>query len=506
MNVVTNIQTEKLAHYVDNLIVNCRNISVLIDVAQEEDYDLYLVGGFLRDTLLGHVCKDVDFVSSKASELTKLMARNTSSKPVVIDRKFGTTRFIPRVQPHILDEQFVVDLSPLKGSTIVDDLYQRDFTINSLALDISAWRIDGGTHLLDPLGGIADLEAGKLRVCSKQSLSDDPLRILRAYRLVSTYGFSLTAQTRKNILQTCHHLHEVAVERIRDEMMLILSAVNSVSILKMLAEDGVLRLLLPEHVEIHKNNSLHLDVWQQRFSTLEALEFLLVNLRALLGDYADEALTILTQKLGGERKREASLKLAVLLLHIGPSHSSSVSKNAATHSHAHRVAGSELAASFCTRLRLSNREITFVSQILHHYMRPRKLFWYTRIPSRELVSFFGLGPELFWPLLLLFASEFAASQGHVSAGGALQPLRTRIRGWLDFYHDTLKPRITAPPIVSGRDLINQLHLAPGPLVGRLLRSLAELQWEGRVSTRQEALDHASRLLEQLKQRNRKTQD
>jgi poly(A) polymerase len=498
MNTGINIQPRNLAHYVNNLITNCKNISFLVEVAQKEAYDLYLVGGFLRDTLLGHVCKDVDFVSTKASELTKLVAKHTGSKPVLIDRKFGTTRFIPRVQPYIIEEQFVVDLSPLRGSTIVDDLYRRDFTINSLALDISAWRIDRGAHLLDPLGGIADLEAGRLRVCSKQSLSDDPLRILRAYRLVSAYGFRLAAQTRKSILQTCHHLHQVAVERIRDEMMLILSAVNSVSILSMLAEDGVLKLLLPECVDIRKNNAPHLDVWQHRFSTLEALEFLLVNLRELLGDYADEASIILTQKLGSERKRETALKLGVLLLHTGPPHPSSVGKDAATHFHAHQVAGSELAASLCTRLRLSNKEINFVSQLLRHHMRPMKLFCFTRTPSRELVSFFGLGPELFWPLLLLFASEYAASQGDVSAGGDLQPLRKRLHGWLDFYYDKLKPRVTAPPIVSGHDLIKWLHLPPGPLVGRLLKALSELQWEGRVSTRQEALDHAARLLEKWK--------
>jgi poly(A) polymerase len=498
MNAVINIQRRKLAHYVDKLIVNCKNVSFLVEVAQKEDYDLYLVGGFLRDTLLGHLCKDVDFVSSKASELTKLVAKHIGSKPVLIDRKFGTTRFIPRVQPHITEEQFVVDLSPLRGPTIVDDLYQRDFTINSLALDISAWRIDRRAHLLDPLRGIADLEAGRLQVCSKQSLSDDPLRILRAYRFVSAYGFRLTAQTRKSILQTCHHLHQVAVERIRDEMMLILSAADSVSILRMLAEDGVLRLLLPECMDLHKNNSPHLDVWQHRFSTLETLEFLLVNLRELLGDYADEASTTLTQKLGGERKRETALKLGVLLLYIGPIHPSSVGKNAATHFHAHQIAPSELAASLCTRLRLSNKEINFVSQLLRHQMRPMKLFYSSLTPSRELVSFFRLGPELFWPLLLIFASQYAASQGYVSAGGDLKPVRKRIRGWLDFYYDKLKPRVTAPPIISGDDLIKWLHLRPGPLVGRLLKALSELQWEGRVSTRQEALDHAARLLEKWK--------
>ncbi len=498
MTVGINIKPSKLAHYVNNLIANCKNISFLVEVAQKEAYDLYLVGGFLRDTLLGHPCNDVDFVSTKTSELTELVARHTGSKPVLIDRKFGTTRFIPRVQPHITEDQFVVDLSPLRGSTIVDDLYQRDFTINSLALDISAWRTDRGAHLLDPLGGIADLEAGRLQVCSQQSLSDDPLRILRAYRLVSAYGFRLTAQTRKTILQTRDHLHRVAAERIRDEMMLILSAVNSVSILRMLAEDGVLRLLLPECVGIQENNSSHLESWQHRFSTLEALEFLLVNIREFLGDYADKASTILAQKLAGERKRETALKLSALLLHMCTPHPSSLGKNAATPSYSHQVAGSELAASLGNRLRLSNKEVNFVSQLLRHHMRPIKLFCLTRTPSRALVSFFGLGPELFWPLLLLFASEYAASQGDISAGGDLQPLRKRIHGWLDFYYDKLKPRVTAPPLVGGHDLIKWLHLVPGPLVGRLLKTLAELQWEGRISTRQEALDHAARLLEEWK--------
>jgi poly(A) polymerase len=501
MNNPVTIDLSKVESSVENLIEGCKTISALVEVAAKEKYQLYLVGGFLRDALLGKSCKDVDFVSNKASQLANLVARQTGSKPVLIDRKFGTVRLIPCVHTDEIGEPYVVDLSPLRGSSIFDDLYQRDFTINSLAFDISAWWTDGGAHLLDPLGGITDLEAGRLRVCSHGSLSDDPLRILRAYRLVSAYGLILPAQTRKSILQASHRLNQVAVERIRDEMMLILSSANSASILRMLVEDGVLRLLLPECLDmrnLQQNDSQHLDVWQHSLSTLEALEFFLTNIRELLGDYADDASTILTQKLAGERTRQTSLKLGVLLHDIGKPCRRSLGRNGVIHFYGHEVAGSELAASLCTRLRLSNKEINFVSQLVRQQMIPIHLFRLGRAPTRGLSRFFRLGPEFFWPLLLLLASDYKPFQEATSFGGDLQPLVQRIRNWLDFYYEQLKPREMEPPIVSGHDLMKFLHLSPSPMVGRLLKALAELQWQGRISTQQEALEQAARLLKQWK--------
>lgn len=501
MNRPDNIHLSKLESSVENLIAGCKTISALLEVAQREEYQLYLVGGFLRDALLGRSCKDVDFVSSNASELAKLVARQTGSKPVLIDRKFGTVRLISSVHTDGIGEPYVVDLSPLRGSSIFDDLYQRDFTINSLAFDISAWWIDRGAHLLDPLGGITDLEAGRLRLCSQGSLSDDPLRILRAYRLVSAYGLILPTQTRKSILQACHRLNQVAVERIRDEMMLILSAASSVSVLRMLDKDGVLQLLLPECAAMRnlgQNDSQHRDFWQHSLSALEALEFFLTNMQELLGDYADDASATLVQKLAGERTRQTTLKLGVLLHNIGKPCRRSLGKNGAIHFYGHEVAGSELAASLCTRLLLSNKEINFVSQLVRQHMRPVHLFRLTRTPTRALCRFFRLGPELFWPLLLLFASNYKAFQEATSVGSDLQPLRQRIGDWLDFYYEQLKPREMEPPIVSGHDLMKFLHISPSPMVGRLLNALVELQWEGHISTQQEALDQAARLLKKWK--------
>jgi poly(A) polymerase len=284
-------------------------------------------------------------------------------------------------------------------------------------------------------------------------------------------------------------------------MMLILSAANSVSILRMLHDDGVLRLLLPECVHmcnLQHNDFQHRDVWQHSLSALQALEFFLSNIQELFGDYGEEASIILTQRLAGERTRQTSLKLAVLLHHIGKPYGRSLGKKGAIHFHSHPVAGSKLAASLCTRLRLSNKEINFVSQLVRQHTRPIYLFRLTRTPARGLARFFRLGPELFWPLLLLFASDHLAFQQSISMGSDLQPLRQRLGGWLDFYYEQLKPREMEPLIVSGDDLMKCLHLSPGPVVGRLLKALAELQWEDRISTQEEAFAQAARLLKKWK--------
>jgi hypothetical protein len=97
---------------------------------------------------------------------------------------------------------------------------------------------------------------------------------------------------------------------------------------------------------------------------------------------------------------------------------------------------------------------------------------------------------------MLFASDYRATLGPRSFGGDMGLLRKRIGSWLDFYYQRLKPVEVKPPLVKGQDLIDHLHLSPGPIVGRILRVLTELQWEGRINSREEALHRAAQLLKE----------
>ena len=477
---------------------NSRLISALVKLAQKEGDQLYLVGGFIRDTLLGRSSKDVDFVSQRASGLAKSLARKTGTRLVLIDRKFGTIRLIPAAGLNELSDSYQVDLSPLRGLSIVADLNQRDFTVNALAVDLSAWQADGTFDLLDPLGGLTHLRAGRLQFCSPHSLEDDPLRILRAYRLAATHDFTLKGYTQNRIREMRHGLNRIAMERIRDELVLILSTTNSLPILRVMDDDNVLKLLLPECEPMRdcsQNDYHQQDVWQHSIAALEALEFFLARPQELLGQYADEASPILAQRIAGERTRKIMLKLGVLLHDIGKPSCRTVDENGVTHFYGHEVAGARLAGSVCARFCFSNKEIDFVIQLVRQHMRVVHLFNLTRTSRRALSRLFKLGPELFYPLLFLFGSDYRATKGPRSPKGETGPLRHRIGRWLDFYHKQLKPKEGEPPLVRGHELMDRLNLSPGPTVGKLLHTLAELHWEGRINSREEALQQAAQLLE-----------
>jgi tRNA nucleotidyltransferase/poly(A) polymerase len=248
--------------------------------------------------------------------------------------------------------------------------------------------------------------------------------------------------------------------------------------------------------DLCQNDFHHQDVWQHSLSTLEALETFLSRPQELLGNHTDKALAVLNQKIAGDRTRQSLLKLAVLLHDIGKPACRTVDKDGFIHFYDHERVGARLAGAVCSRLCLSNKEIHFVSQLVRQHMRAIHLFNLGRPSRRALARFFGLGPSLFWPLLLLFASDYRATRGPRSLGGDMRPLQQRMGEWLELYHHQLKPREVKPPLVSGHDLMDYLHLAPGPTVGKLLQALAELQWEGRITTRQEALHQAAQLLKE----------
>ncbi len=474
-------------------------ISALMRIAAEEGHQLYLVGGLIRDMLLERRSKDIDFVTSRAADLTKSLAKKTTIRPVLIDPKFGTIRLISAPISNEDGEFCQVDLSPLRGISIEDDLNQRDFTMNALAVDLSGWEKTDFLQLIDPLDGLSDLGAGRLRACTSRSLKDDPLRILRAYRLVSTYGFTLESQTREWMVGMRQGLGGVAVERIRDELALILSAPNSASTLRILTEDNIVELLLPECApmrDLRQKEFHHQDAWGHTLLALEALESFLANPEQLLEGYAEEAQAYLSEKLAAERTRETMLKLGVLVHDIGKPSSQTLDEVGVVHFYGHEVAGARLAASLCCRLRFSNKEIDFVSQLVRQHMRAIHLFNLADPSHRSVGRFFRLGPALFWPLLMLFASDYMATLGPRSPGGDMGLLCEQIRCWLEFYHQRLRPREVKPPLLSGHDLIDHLHLSPGPAVGRLLKVLSELQWEGQINSRKGALRKAAQLLKE----------
>ena len=494
----------KLEASLRGLLAGPSTLSFLVDLAAHRGEPLYLVGGFLRDVLLGGSSDEVDLVSPRASELAATWSGEPGARLVQIDRRFGALRLIPPGAERVGAIRSL-DLSPLRGSSILEDLTYRDFTVNAMAVELVAWRSNGRLELIDPLGGLASLRSGQLRACSSRSFLDDPLRVLRAYRFMASYLFRLEPGTNALIKESVRCLGDVAVERVRDELSLILEGPRAGLIFRLLDQDGVAPFLLPECEPMRglkENGGRHLDLWAYSLLALQALEDLMARPELLSAGLVGEMNGILGERLAGDRTRSGVVKLAAILRDVAKPFCRKAGDGCAVQFHGHEVAGARMAASICSRLRFSNQEIHEVAELVRQQTRVAHLLRLDPPTARPLCRFFRLGPTLFWPLLLLAAADCEAGRDPHSPGADLTRLRRQSAQWLEFYHRELRPRQAAPALVSGHDLMAKLHLSPGPLVGRLLRAVDDLHWEGRISSREEAFLEASRLLARWSSRER----
>jgi len=201
------------------------------DVANALGYSLYVVGGFVRDLLLGIPDLDLDLVvEGDAIQVAQELARQVGGR-VTSHRRFGTAKLLLRGTtgtnlPESLDlatsriEFYAPDRPTLpwvEGSSIKEDLRRRDFTINTLAICLDQGRYG---ELLDHFGGVQDLEAGLIRVLHNFSFIEDPTRILRAVRLEQRLGFRIEPQTEQRIREDVERLSRVTGQRIRNELAL----------------------------------------------------------------------------------------------------------------------------------------------------------------------------------------------------------------------------------------------------------------------------------------------
>lgn len=212
-------------------------IQLLARLAGERSVGVWLVGGCLRDALMGRDVRDYDFALEGAEEeLPGEFASRIGGCFFWLDRMRRQSRVVQGKG----DESFTFDFAPVRGGDILADLSLRDFTINSMAFPVSR----PGT-LLDPLGGRHDILSGTVRACSGNTFEDDPLRLVRAVRFAAALKFRIEENTKCDILRKSSLLENVARERIRDEVFQILATPGIGDSLETLRVTGLLARVLP---------------------------------------------------------------------------------------------------------------------------------------------------------------------------------------------------------------------------------------------------------------------
>jgi putative nucleotidyltransferase with HDIG domain len=437
-----------------------------------------VVGGTVRDALLGRADADVDLaVPRGAVTLAERLAARLDATAVVLDAERGAARVAgPGVR---------LDVSDFRAPTLAGDLAARDFTVNALAVDLERLLASGRAPIVDPTGGIADLRARRLRPAGPGVLADDPLRTLRGVRLEATLGFRLTPAAATAVRAAAAGLARVAPERVRDELSALLRLPSSGRAVRRADALGVLPVVLPEVEPMRRATQPaphRFDVLEHSLRALDACDRLLARL-SVLAPFGEELAAHLAEPVGGGLLRAHVLKLAALLHDVAKPETRRL-LGGRVRFFEHDVIGAARARAIGERLRLPERAVALLERLVRHHLRPMHLAQAGEVTRRARLRFYrDLGADT-RDLLLLTLVDAAGVTGvsPLAVWRRATLIRDLLSGWGEA--ETLT---TAPALVRGEDVMARYGLAPGPAIGRLLARAREAQDLGLVRTREEAL-------------------
>jgi poly(A) polymerase len=453
----------------------------------------YVVGGAIRDEVIGRSAgTDVDVtVQGDGMEIARQVARamQPESGFVPLDRERGTGRVVlTGPQP------VTIDISSFKGRDIYEDLQRRDFTINALAVKVLDLL---GSHqafsILDPTGGVTDLEEKRVRACYKDAFLDDPVRILRTFRFGCALGFSIDSQTLDLMPTTIENMSDAAPERIRDEFLSVLSCSASAAAVREIDQVGGLDVLFPELIPMKgcpQNDYHHLDVWGHTLEALERLEAMIAHPREIFEDHDRNVAAYLEEEPVLGRSRTALLKLALLFHDSGKPATATIDADGRTRFFGHEKISRDLFQIVGRRLKLAKRELSVVSEWIEGHMRPAILMD-ASVSKRALYRLWRKFGREISGLFLLFLADLGASQGPARLKDDDKRAQQRVREVLGLFGDM---DTRHPPLLNGRDLMTLFNIAPGPYLGRLLKELADLHLCGDISSKEQAIAAARKLI------------
>jgi len=475
--------------------------------------ELYLVGGAVRDALLGRPSYDLDFVlPSGALRFARQLADRLGGAYYPLDPERDYARIVLEMgESHAGGGRIKLDFASYQGPALEDDLRLRDFTINAMAISLHQ-----SHRLVDPLGGAADLASRRLRACSPASFENDPLRILRAVRQAVDYDLLISPETIHLMREASAHLGQVSMERIRDELFRIFDGRNPRSALEILNHIAVLGSVLPELIAMQgvDQSPPHIyDVWMH---TLEAVNKLFAVLAVLsaeydpasasnlmlglvsirLGRFRQEMQDHLVEQLNPDRSLRALLYLSALYHDSGKPACRQVDQAQRIRFLGHDQESERLVALRAGELRLSNQEIERLRLVIRHHMRPFLLGQMEGEPTRRAVyRFFRDTGTAGVDICILSLADMLATYGPTLRqedwAHHLDIIRCLLEAWWEHPQEQVSP----PALLNGHELMAELDLHPGPMIGQLLEAIREAQVVGKVNTRSEAVDLARSLLD-----------
>jgi poly(A) polymerase len=445
--------------------------------------DAWLVGGALRDRLLGRSTADYDVVVvGEPRALARALARSAGGHPFALSGGFGAWRVVAR------DHSWQVDLLPLAGGSIERDLAARDLTINAMALPIA-----GGDYV-DPFGGLADLRARRLRMVSPGAFDEDPLRTIRVARLACELAFDVEPHTAAAARAAAPGLARVAVERTFAEFKRLMIADRALSGLALIDELGVTDTVLPELSRlrgVEQSQYHHLDVHDHTVAVLAETIELVREPEQWCGAHGEAVHAMLAEPLANELTRGQALRFGALFHDVAKPQTRHVTPEGRVTFMGHDETGADVAAAVLARLRASERLCEHVAALTRHHLRLGFLVHEMPLSRRAIYNYLRACESVGVDVTLLSVADRLATRGR----GSEDAISRHLALAQQMLGEALAWRAERPrPPVRGDQLARAIGIRPGPEIGRLLAALEEATFAGEIHTPEEAIERARQLL------------
>ena len=442
----------------------------------------WLVGGTVRDALLGRPLEDLDLVVERDAErAARALARALKGHVFPLSERFGAWRVIAP------DRSWQADLTPARGS-IEEDLGLRDFTVNAMAVGLPA------ADVLDPHGGRADLRARTIRAVGPRAFADDPLRVLRMARFSCELDFAPDPATHELAAAESGRIAEVAPERSFHELRRLLASDQPRRGIELMDSAGLVAPLLPELEGlkgVEQNPYHHLDVWGHTLEVLERLVAVEREPEATFGEAGAEIARELRRPLADDLTRGQALRLGALLHDAGKPATRAVTDEGRILFWGHDGVGAQMARAFCRRMHASGALADFLAALAQHHLRLGFLVHERPLSRRHIYRYLKACEPVEVEVTVLSVADRLATMGprtRDEAVGSHLELARELAAQAIAWRGAERPR--AP--VRGDDLISELGIEPGPEVGRLLEAIEEAAFAGEVGSREDALALARR--------------
>lgn len=466
------------------------------------DQQLYLVGGAVRDVLLGKPLHDMDFaMGGNPTTLARRLAKHLKAGFFVLDDDRHTTRVV------YYDSQgqfFPLDFVQFSGQNLMEDLSNRDFTINAMAVPV-----DQLTQVIDPLGGQSDLEKGVLRACSEHALFDDPVRVLRGVRLAVQFNLDYAPGLEQALQEAGPQLIRTSSERQRDEFFRLLSGSDPAKGLEHFQRLGILKILIPVLAELeaipaakeHPQSMLsHAIKTVEKYHALllflkpgqqgiADMDWMMQTARGALGKFSLEIETFFRDEVTPGRDKPSLAFFGTLLHELGTSGTSTGPKEQRILQHNHYEKGAQPAFAIAKQLTLSTAESHWVQTLVQHHMDLLPFVADRKIPDqRAIFHFFKQTGDVGVAIALHFLADAMALKDQNLDQERwrwyLSVVEAVLSAWWEKHSVVVKPTL----LLDGFDLQDEFGLMPGKTIGALLSQLEEEQASGTIINSEQARD------------------